>query len=149
MTGILLFDSEHSLGHHLVRRNNWERRFCVANVRCAVSDRNKHSLAVMTEIDLRKLAEQFRLQRIVFEVARDVSEQMKPTWKGNKENLLAQVIRLVERFISSAKLEINPPLFYQDELKRRLMLTLNMQRIVQHLFEQIRFANTETLEAIF
>lgn len=24
ITGILFFDSEHSLGHHLVRRNNWE-----------------------------------------------------------------------------------------------------------------------------
>ena len=29
------------------------------------------------------------------------------------------------------------------------MLTLNMQRIVQYVFEQIRFANTEALEAVF
>jgi type III restriction enzyme len=29
------------------------------------------------------------------------------------------------------------------------MLTLNMQRIVQHVFEQIRFANTVTLEPVF
>lgn len=121
----------------------------IENAEMAAVVAGKPNLAVMTEIDLHKLAERFRLQRIVFEVARDVYEQMKPTWKGNKENLLAQVIRLVERFISSSKLEINPPLFYQDELKRRLMLTLNMQRIVQHVFDQIRFANTETLEPIF
>ena len=95
------------------------------------------------------LAERFRLQKIIFEVARDVFDQIKPTWKGHKDNLLAQVIRLVERFISSPKIEINPPLFYQDEIRRRVMLTLNMNRVVQHVFERIRFANTETLEPVF
>lgn len=121
----------------------------IENAEMAAVVAGKPNMAVLTEIDLQKLAKRFRLQRIVFEVARDVYEQMKPTWTGNRENLLAQVIRLVEKFISSPKLEISPPLFYQDELKRRLMLTLNMQRIVQHVFEQIRFANTETLEPIF
>lgn len=121
----------------------------IENAEMAAVVAGKPNLAVMTEIDLHTLAERFRLQRIVFEVARDVFQQVKPTWKGNKENLLAQVIRLVEKFIASGKLEIDPPLFYQDELKRRVMLTLNMQRIVQHVFEQIRFANTETLEAVF
>jgi type III restriction enzyme len=121
----------------------------IENAEMAAVVAGKPNLAVMTEIDLHKLASRFRFQRIIFEVARDVYEQMKPTWKGNRENLLAQLIRLVEQFIASHKLEIDPPLFYQDELKRRVMLTLNMQRIVQHIFEQIRFANTETLEAIF
>lgn len=74
---------------------------------------------------------------------------MQPAWRGNKENLLAQVVRLVEKFITSPMLEINPPLFYQDEMRRRVMLTLNMQRIVQHVFDQIRQANTESLEAVF
>jgi type III restriction enzyme len=121
----------------------------IENAEMAAVVAGKPNLAVMTEIDLRKLAETFRLQRIIFEVARDVYEQMKPTWKGDKENLLAQVIRLVESFVNSAHLEIKPPLFYQDELRRRVMLTLNMQRIVRHVFEQIRFANTEALEPIF
>jgi len=121
----------------------------IENAEMAAVVAGKPNLSVMTEIDLHKLAERFRLQRIVFEVARDVYQQMKPTWRGNRENLLAQVIRLVEKFIASGKLEIDPPLFYQDELKRRLMLTLNMQRIVQHVFELIRFENTETLEAVF
>ncbi len=109
----------------------------------------KPNLAAMTEIDLQKFAEKFRFQRIVFEVARTVFEQIKPTWKGNKDNLLAQVIRLVEKFINSDSLAIDPPLFYQDELRKRVILTLNMQRIVQHVFEQIRFTNTNGLEPIF
>ena len=121
----------------------------IENAEMAAVVAGKPNLAVLTEIDLQALAERFRFQKIVFEVARDVYDQMKPGWKGTKENLLAQVIRLVERFIKSPLLEINPPLFYQDEIRRRVMLTLNMGRIVQHVFEQIRFGNTVTLEPVF
>ncbi len=121
----------------------------IENAEMAAVVAGKPNLAVLTEIDLNQIADRFRLQRITFEVARDIFDQMKPAWKGSKENLLAQVIQLTERFIRSRRLEINPPLFYQDELKRRVMLTLNMQRIVQHVFEQIRFANTESLEPVF
>jgi type III restriction enzyme len=109
----------------------------------------KPNLAVMTEIDLQTLAERFRLQKIVFEVARDIYDQMQPAWRGNKQNLLAQVVRLVEKFITSPMLEINPPLFYQDEMRRRVMLTLNMTKIVQHVFEQIKESNTEKFEPVF
>ena len=87
----------------------------------------KPNLAVMTEIDLQALAVRFRFQKIVFEVARDVYDQLKPGWKGNKESLLAQVIRQVEKFIASPMLEINPPLFYQDEMKRRVLVALNIR----------------------
>ena len=121
----------------------------IENAEMAAVVAGKPNLAVLTEIDLQALAERFRFQKIVFEVARDVYDQMKPTWRGTKENLLAQVIRLVEKFITSPLLEINPPLFYQDEMRRRVMLTLNMARIVQHVFEEIRFGNTVTLEPVF
>ena len=121
----------------------------IENAEMAAVVAGKPNMANLTEIDLVAIAERFRLQRIVFEVARDVYDQMKPTWKGNKQDLLAQVIRLVEQFMASRQLEINPPLFYEDDKKRRVMLTLNMQRIIQHVFDQIRFANTEALEAVF
>lgn len=121
----------------------------IENAEMAAVVAGKPNMANLTEIDLVALAERFRMQRIVFEVARDVYDQMKPAWKGNKENLLAQVIRLVEQFMASRRLDINPPLFYEDDMKRRVMLTLNMQRIIQHVFDQIRFANTEALEAVF
>ncbi len=121
----------------------------IENAEMAAVVAGKPNLAVLTEINLLAIAERFRLQKIVFEVARDIYDQMKPTWKGNKENLLAQVIRLVEGFIASPKLDIHPSLFGRDELKRRVMLTLNMQRIVQHVFDQIRFNNTISLEPVF
>ena len=85
----------------------------------------------------------------MFESARDVYDQMKPNWKGNKEYLLAQLIGLVERFISSDRIVINPPLFNQDEMRRRIMITLNMNKVVQHIWEAIRFENTLALVPVF
>ena len=43
-----------------------------------------------------RLAREFRTQKIIFEVARDVYDQMQKHWKGSKEALLAQLVRLVE-----------------------------------------------------
>jgi type III restriction enzyme len=100
-------------------------------------------------IELERLAREFRTQRIIFETARDVYDQMADGWQGSKEVLLAQLVRLVEQFMRSDRIEIHPPLFYQDELPRRLILTLNMTRVVQHIREAIRFENAERLEPIF
>ena len=89
------------------------------------------------------------MQKIVFESARDIYDRLSPSWQGSKEQLLAQLIGLVEAFISSGKIDIDPPLFYQDELKRRLMLTLNMNKIVQHVFSKIVQDSSEGLTPIF
>jgi type III restriction enzyme len=103
----------------------------------------------ISEIDLKRLAERFRMQKIVFESARDIYDRLSPSWQGSKEQLLAQLIGLVEAFIPSGKIDIDPPLFYQDELKRRLMLTLNMNKIVQHVFSKIVQDSSEGLTPIF
>ena len=89
------------------------------------------------------------MQRTIFSVASQIYDQMKPTWKGQREFLLAQLIRLVERFIQSDSLRVDPPIFNQDELRRRIVITLNMAKIVQHMWEEIRFENALTLEPIF
>jgi len=109
----------------------------------------KPDVTQVSRIELERLAREFRTQRIVFETARDVFDQMKRGWPGNKEVLLAQLVRLVEQFIRSDKIAITPPLFYQDELPRRLIITLNMSRVVQHIWEALRYENTERLEPIF
>ncbi|MDQ3773691.1 MAG: DEAD/DEAH box helicase family protein [Pseudomonadota bacterium] len=109
----------------------------------------KPDVTKIAEIDLERLAREFRMQKIVFETARDVYDQMQKDWKGSKEFLLAQLVRVVEQFIGSGKISITPALFHQDELKRRLIVTLNMTRVVQHIWEAIRFENTEALEPVF
>jgi type III restriction enzyme len=98
---------------------------------------------------LERLAREFRTQRIIFETARDVFDQMKHTWQGSREVLLAQLVRIVEQFIRSDRTAISPPLFYQDELRRRLIITLNMSRVVQHVWEAVRQENTERLAPVY
>src|SRR5215207_4095290 len=109
----------------------------------------KPDVTQISEIDLVELARKFRMQRIAFEAARDVYDNMQPTWKGNKEFLLAQLIALTERFIASDRIRIVPALFAEDDLRRRLVLTLNMGKLVQHLWEAIRFENASRLVPIF
>ena len=90
-----------------------------------------------------------RLQKIIFETARDVFAQMKHGFRGSRESLLAQLVLIVEEFIRSDRLSISPPVFYQDELRRRLIITLNMSRVVHHVFEAVRQENTERLTPVF
>lgn len=109
----------------------------------------KPDVTKISEIDLEDLGRKFRMQKIIFETARDVFDQMKPNWKGNKEVLLAQLIQLVEKFILSEKIQILPALFYQDDMRRRILITLNMNKAVQHIWEAVRFENTESIAPIF
>ena len=108
----------------------------------------KADITRISEISLQELGEKYRTQRIVFETAISVYEQMQADWKGNKEYLLGQVIAQVERFINSDKIQITPPLFYQDEMRRRLIITLNLSKVGEHIKGAIRAANTESLELV-
>ena len=121
----------------------------------------KPDMTMLAAIDLERLAREFRTQRIVFETARDVYDGMQADWggdgsggrsgsgSGSREVLLAQLVRLVEQFVRSDRIVIEPRLFAQDDLKRRLMLALNMTRVVQHIWQAIRFENTERLTPVF
>ncbi|MDI6692779.1 MAG: DEAD/DEAH box helicase family protein [Anaerosomatales bacterium] len=109
----------------------------------------KPDVTKIDRIELERLAREFRTQRIIFETARDVFDQMQAAWKGSREVLLAQLIRIVEEFIRSNRIHITPPLFYQDELRRRLIITLNMSRVIQHVVDAVRHENAERLEPVF
>ena len=95
-----------------------------------------------------KLLTSLRKQRLIFEAARDVFDQMQPSWSGSKEYLIAQLIRIVEAFLDSDKLVIQSE-SYREDLKKRLLILLNLNKIVQHLFSAIRAENTEKLVPIF
>jgi len=109
----------------------------------------KPDFTKISQIDLEKLGREQRMQRIVFEVARDNYDLIQKNWKGNKQYLLAQLIRIVSQFISAGKIQITPSLFHQDELRRRIIITLNMNKVVQHIADAIRHDNVETLEPVF
>ena len=109
----------------------------------------KPDVSKLTSIDLEPLAREYRTQKIIFETARDVYDLMKPSWSGSRESLIAQLVKLVELFALSDRLVITPPLFYQDDTARRLIITLNMTKVVQHVWDAVRVENTERLEPVF
>jgi len=102
----------------------------------------------LSDKDVEKILTTLRKQRLIFEAARDVFDQMQPSWPGSKEYLIAQLIRIVEVFLDSPKLVIQSE-SYNEDLKRRLLILLNLNKIVQHLFGAIRAENTEKLVPIF
>lgn len=109
----------------------------------------KPNMDSLSEIGLQELGRKHRLQTIVFKMARDVYDQMQPAWKGSKDVLLGQVIRLVERVLRSDRIRCKAPGYDDDDLKRRILLILNMNRIVHHIWEAIRFENTSRLDPVF
>ena len=96
----------------------------------------------IAQIELDELGRRNRMQTIAFKTAAEVFDQVKPGWPGSREALLGQLVRIVERFLASDRIVIMPRAYAGDPLRRRILLTLNMSRIVQHLFDAIRLENT-------
>ena len=64
--------------------------------------------------------------------------------------MLGQLVPLVEAFLASDRLSSMPALFQtNDSRRRRILLTLNMNRIVRHLWGAIRDENTIALTPVF
>jgi len=105
-------------------------------------------LSKVTAIDLEKLPDGFRLQRLIFQAARKGFAEIKHSFSGVEEALALQLVRIVERFLTSSLLEI-PSLFHNDPLKRRILIALNIDLVVQHLMRQVTQQNIEKLEPIY
>lgn len=111
----------------------------------------KTDLTKCTEIDLQKLDSELRLQRIIFEASAQVYDLMKADWQkeATKFALLGQVIRIVEEYVNSDSIQINPPVFASDPIKKKIVYMMNMNRIVQHIWDYIRFEETERIAPVF
>lgn len=106
------------------------------------------NLAQAQRIDLEKLPEEFRQQRLVFKAARKAFDSMQGRFSGSREYLALQLIRLVEQFLATDLIQI-PSLFHQEPLRKRILLALNMDTIVQHLLLGVEQQNLERLEPVF
>jgi len=110
----------------------------------------KPNPASLSEIDLKEIADRLRLQTIVFKIASSIyNSEKKPDWKGSKETFLIQLIDIIDRFIYSEKIEIKNPLFNQDESRKRILIMLNMNKVVQHIWNEIRSVNTKAFTPVF
>ncbi|RMD68021.1 MAG: type III restriction endonuclease subunit R [Gammaproteobacteria bacterium] len=99
-------------------------------------------------IDLEKLPDTFRLQRVIFDAARRAFLDMKGHFTGDPSFLIFQMVRHVETFLASDRLDI-PSLYHQDPLRKRILITLNMDLVVQHLLQFLKEQNQESLEPVF
>lgn len=110
----------------------------------------KPNPAALTEIDLKKIGEKFRLQSIIFRIASTIyNSEKKPDWKGSKETFLIQLIGIIEQFVYSEKIQIKNPLFNQDEVRKRILIMLNMNKVIQHIWNEIHADNTTQLTPVF
>ncbi len=98
----------------------------------------------VTDIDLEPLMSEFRRQTAIFKTAQGLWREMKPNWKASPAVLMAELVRLTEQFIDSDRIQITPALFNQDEKRRRLVIMLNMSKVIRHFWQMIEFSNTET-----
>jgi type III restriction enzyme len=105
-------------------------------------------LGKVTEFDLEKLPDGFRLQRLVFQAARKAFAELRHGFSGNNEYLAAQLVRIVEEFLKSNLLEI-PSLFHTDPLRRRILIALNVDLVVRHLVEKISEQSAERLTPVY
>jgi type III restriction enzyme len=102
----------------------------------------------ISTIDIEKLGKRFRLQTAIFKITRDLYEKFQPGWKGNAEYLLMQIVSIVEDFLQCDKLVIANTTFRED-LRRRVLISLNMSKIVQHIWNEISYENTESINIVY
>jgi len=111
----------------------------------------KPDLMKCTEIDLQKLDSELRLQKIIFEVAGQTYELMQSAWQieVTKYAVFGQIVRLIEEYLSSDAIEIMPQLFSTDPIRKRIIYMLNMNRIIQHVWNGIKVSQTERILPVF
>jgi len=105
-------------------------------------------LSKLEKIDLELLPEFFRLQRLTFLAARKAFDSLSGGFTGGKELLVFQLIRLVEEFFASPRLSI-PSVFHQDPLRKRILISLSIDRVEQHLLRFVTEQNLERVEPVF
>ncbi len=118
------------------------------NAEIAPSLTGFQNLDQVTEIDLATAADEFRLQNLIFRAAKKLYLQTADAFGGDKQYLAVQLIRIVEQFLASDKLDI-PSLWHQEPVRKKLLFALNMDMVVAHVSKYVQEQNNQKLEAIF
>jgi type III restriction enzyme len=110
---------------------------------------DKGYLNDVSEISLDDIDEdEFRLQTTIFKAAAVLYDENWST-KGTRIGLLGQLVRLIEEFVDSDRIRISPLSYSdRDNPRRRVVLSLNIGRIIKHIRDYIISENTESLEVI-
>jgi type III restriction enzyme len=109
-------------------------------------------LTKCTQIDLENLEKHLRMQKIIFDTTARIFESGQSSWKdkGTSYAFLGQIFRLVEHYLKSDKIIIEPAIYCNnDPLKRKIMYMLNMNKIVNHLWKFIECQTIDRIVPIF
>ncbi|MBU4305058.1 MAG: DEAD/DEAH box helicase family protein [Candidatus Omnitrophica bacterium] len=103
----------------------------------------------LSEIDLKEIAERYRMQTIIFETAKRIYNNEKEKWQGMKEHLFGQLVGIVTQFVDKDKIVIKNDLFRNEELRKRVLILLNMNKIIHYVWQAIKLENTTDIKPIF
>lgn len=103
----------------------------------------------ISELNLKKLADEHRLQQTKLQAAVRLQEQFGSNWEGNPGSHVGQLINIIDEFLTSDKIEFKLPLFYGTEDLKRIVISLNLQKIINHIGNFIKSSSEEAPTAIF
>ncbi|MBI3289862.1 DEAD/DEAH box helicase family protein [Candidatus Microgenomates bacterium] len=102
----------------------------------------------ISELDLKKLAEENRLQTLKLQAAVRLQEQFGKNWEGDAGSHIGQLTQIIDQFIESNKLELKIPIFKGTEELRKIVVALNLQKIVNHIGNFIKSSSKELPTAV-
>jgi type III restriction enzyme len=100
-------------------------------------------------IDLDKLAEEHRLQKLKLQAAARLHENLGENWEGDPASHIAQLMKILDQFIDSDKVDLKIPKFEESEKLGRIVIALNLQTIINHISNFIRSSSKQDPVAIF
>ena len=108
---------------------------------------------MLDDIDLERFYARKRMQNIIFTAASRVYDEMRTQTENLQESgklhIIGQVVKLTEEFMNSGKITVTPELFETDIRRRKLLLCLNMDRVIRHMWQGIRSRSYEEIVAMF
>ena len=109
----------------------------------------KTDTMMIDDIDLARFYGRKRLQNIIFTAAGSVYDEMRTQTEflhdANKMHVIGQIVKLTEDYMNSGKIKIAPALFETDIRRRKLLLCLNMDRVIRHMWQGIRSSSYEDI----
>lgn len=106
----------------------------------------KPAVSGMSDLDLRNLCTDLRMQRVMFMTARNIYDSIGGGWTGGSTSLLAQLVVLVEEYMARGLASV--PDAKGDLLRTRMTLIFNMKKISAELERIIKADSTEKREIV-
>lgn len=117
---------------------------CQTIVEVAPVIEGKPKFDQIKEIDLKRLADENRLQRLKLQAAARLQEQFGKNWEGDAGSHISQLIDVIDQFLNSDKITYLIPQFERTEELKKIVTALSLQKIINHIGDFIRSSSQES-----